>query len=212
MGFEVVHLGDMLAAFNDESRCLRVFANFSCDLDEDIEYFLKNKAIINQKMGLSRTYLVYTSYRKKKVLVGYFALTNKALMIRSKVSSTLRKRITGFKSKEIKDIPVFLIGQLAKNFFNNYDKLKLITGHDLLHLAIDKILLNWHLSGGRVILVECADNPYLRRFYEEEGFSFIEKDPNDGLIKYILDINKIDTSNFNNFPILNSMRDRIDTY
>lgn len=196
MGFEVVHLGDMLEAFNDEDRCLRVIANFSCKLDEDIEYFLKKKAIINQKMGLSRTYLVYTSYKQEKVLAGYFALANKSLVIRNQVSGSLRKRITGFKNKEIKDLPVFLIGQLSKNFSKDYDKIPLITGQQLLQLAIQKILQSWHLFGGRIILVECLDNPYLRRFYENEGFSFVEKDEKDGLLKYILDIDKINKESY----------------
>ncbi len=191
MTFEIVHLGDILKAFdNDEKKCLELVANFYCPLDGDIEHFLKNKAIINQKMGLSRTYLVYTSFKRKKVLVGYFAIAFKPLVVRSKVSKTLKKKITGFKDKQINEVPAFLIGQLAKNYFNDYNKI--MTGEQLLELAINKILEANRLIGGRAIMVECADNAYLKKFYEDKGFFFIEKDEKDKLLKYVFLINGID--------------------
>lgn len=191
MGYSILHLGDMLDVLTDETECQGILAHFSCPFDDDIEYFLKDKAIINQKMGLSRTYLVYTPYKNENVLAGYFSITVKPLILRSKVSGVIRKRITGFKSKAPSEVSVFLIGQLSKNFANDYDKIPLIVGKDLLGLAMGQILKIRHLIGGRVILVECRDEPHLRRFYEENGFEFVEQDGKDGLLKYIIDASKV---------------------
>ena len=137
-------------------------------------------------MGLSRTYFVYAPYKGKNVLAGYFAITSKNLTIRKKVSGEFRRKITGFKCKEPSEVPVYLIGQLAKNYDNGYNEVPLITGNELLWQALKKILEIRHLLGGRVILVECNDTQYLRKFYEDNGFDFIEKDSEDGLLKYII--------------------------
>ena len=185
MGFKIVHLGDMLDTFSDEE-CKEVFANFLCPINPDIEHFLREKAILLQRMGLSRTYFVYAPYKGKNVLAGYFAITSKNLTIRKKVSGEFRRKITGFKCKEPSEVPVYLIGQLAKNYDNGYNEVPLITGKELLWQALKKILEIRHLLGGRVILVECNDTQYLRKFYEDNGFDFIEKDSEDGLLKYII--------------------------
>lgn len=185
MGFKIVHLGDMLDTFSDEE-CKEVFANFLCPINSDIEHFLREKSILLQRMGLSRTYFVYAPYKGKNVLAGYFAITSKNLTIRKKVSGELRRKITGFKCKEPSEVPVYLIGQLAKNYENGYNEVPLITGKELLWQALKKILEIRHLLGGRVILVECNDTQYLRRFYENNGFEFIEQDAEDGLLKYII--------------------------
>ena len=91
MAYSVIHLGDMIETLG-EDQCKQLFASFLCPLDYDIEYFLKDKAIIFQKMGVSRTYLVYTSYKDDQVLVGYFSLAFKAVVIRKNVNKTMRKK------------------------------------------------------------------------------------------------------------------------
>ncbi|WP_312560815.1 hypothetical protein [Anaerospora sp.] len=190
MAYQIVHLGEMIEVLG-ENKCKQLFANFSCPLDSDIEYFLKEKAILFQKMAVSRTYLVYTSYKNENVLVGYFALSSKGLSVRRNVSATLRKKITGSKSREITAIPVFLIGQLSKNYADNLDKLSLISGAELLRMAFRKIIEAQRLTGGRIILVECIDNKKLEEFYTRHGFIFLDKDGNDGLFRYIREINGI---------------------
>ena len=139
MAYFVLSLREMIKEIG-EDECKKQVANFSCPLDYDIEYFLIEKAILFENLGISRTYLVYASYKNKKVLVGYFAIANKTLIIREDISKTMRKKLTGFKSKEVNTIPVYLIGQLAKNYNYDIKKLKLISGQELLRLAFEKIL------------------------------------------------------------------------
>lgn len=190
MAFSVIHLGDMIDELG-ESECKQYLANFLCPLDEDIEYFLKEKAILFQKMSVSRTYLVYTSYKDNPVLVGYFALAFKGLSVRRQVSGSLRRKITGNKSKEINEIPVFLIGQISKNYADNLDKLNLISGEDLLRLAFIKIKEAQRITGGRIVLIECNDNTKLKDFYSKYGFIFLDQDGKDGLLRYIRELNQI---------------------
>lgn len=190
MAYYILNLGDMIKEIGEEM-CKHQIANFSCSLDPDIDLFLKEKAIIFENMDLSRTYLVYTSFQDEKVLVGYFAIANKVLKIRHDISKNLRKKLTGSKTKDIKEIPVYLIGQLAKNHFGNLKKLNLISGEELLRLAFKKILEAQSVAGGRIILVECSDLPKVREFYERYGFRFYSQDNEDGLLRYIREIKEI---------------------
>ena len=89
--------------------------------NKDVETFLKNKAVLFDKQGFSKTHLIYTSYKNEMVLVGYYALAHKSFVIKSssKVSSSLKKRIAKFGQydKDLKQYVVSapLIGQLGKN-------------------------------------------------------------------------------------------------
>ena len=89
MAFTVIRLNDMLNAVGEEF-VKELFSDFSCPVNEDVESFLKEKAIMFQGMDVSRTYLVFTSYKGENVFVGYFALALKILPIRKGVSPTQR--------------------------------------------------------------------------------------------------------------------------
>jgi len=57
---------------------------------------------------------------------------------------------------------------LGKNFCNEYDKL--ITGDELLKIALDKIFEAQQIVGGKIVYVECEDTPALIDFYQSNGF------------------------------------------
>jgi hypothetical protein len=189
MAFTLFHLGDILNEIG-EDKCLEIFSNFLCPLDDDVEYFLKEKAILFQKMNIARTYLVYTTYKDKPVLVGYFAIALKPLQVRRNVSGTLKKKLTGTKSKTINTIQAILIGQLAKNYHNKYNEL--ITGSELLYLVFKVILDIHHLIGGRVIFLECKNAPGLVEFYTKNGFSYYDTESENNLLQYICFVNDIE--------------------
>ena len=75
----------------------------------------------------------------------------------------------------------FLIGQLAKNA--NFPQ-TLISGKNLLILAYKEIMKAYEVVGGKIILVECNDDPYHRKFYEDDDFRIFDKSEN-GLLQYI---------------------------
>ena len=181
MAFTVIRLNDMLNAVGEEF-VKDLFSDFSCPVNEDVESFLKEKAILFQGMDVSRTYLVFTSYKGENVFVGYFALALKILPIRKGVSPTQRKKLTGTKSAGVTFIPAILIGQLGKNFSCGYNKL--ITGRELLGLALRKVLEIHQDIAGKVIFLECVDDRKLCEFYEACGFQAYGINP-DGLRQFI---------------------------
>lgn len=61
-----------------------------------------------------------------------------------------------------------LLAQLGKNRTNGYDEL--ITGRELLQLAINKIKAVQLEIGGRIIYLECEDLKPLNDFYDSFGF------------------------------------------
>jgi hypothetical protein len=187
MAFTVIRLNDLMNEVGDEF-FMELFSDFSCPVNEDIEFFLKEKAVIFQRMDVSRTFLVFSSYQGKNVLVGYYALALRTLPIRRGVSKTQRKRLTGSKSSDLTFVASILIGQMGKNYTHGYNKL--ITGKELLSLVLRKVLEIHQDVAGKVVFLECADHPKLCNFYEDCGFQSYGVNP-DGLrqyIRYIKDI------------------------
>lgn len=172
-GFVKVSLKKLITNIG-EDRVKNILSEFSCPLNKDIEYFLRSKAVEFEKQGISRTQLIYASYREKSVLIGYYTLAEKAFIVSSKmsISNSLRKKINKFAtySSELKAymLPAPLIAQLGKNFANDYNKL--ISGDELLNMAIEDILLTRQLLGGKVVYLECEDKPRLIDFYKDNGF------------------------------------------
>ena len=66
-----------------------------------------------------------------------------------------------------------LIGQLGKNFANEYNKL--IPGDVLLKLATDKVQAIQAVLGGKFVYLECEDKKSLTDFYSENGFVIFGK-------------------------------------
>ena len=66
-----------------------------------------------------------------------------------------------------------LIAQLGKNYMNDYRKL--ITGDELLKMAIDKVSAAQRIIGGKVVYVQCEDIDILKKFYEDNGFVIFGK-------------------------------------
>ena len=52
------NLKDMIETLG-EYRVKSILANFSCEVNKDVEYFLRQKAVEFAKQGLSETQLVY---------------------------------------------------------------------------------------------------------------------------------------------------------
>ncbi|MEA4872000.1 MAG: GNAT family acetyltransferase [Synergistaceae bacterium] len=165
-------MSDMLKQLEEE-RTGQILSSFSSPLNNDVEYFLKQKAILFDKQSISRTHLVFTSYRGEVVLVGYFTLAYKEFTIPAKnISRKLKDRINKFGNYDC-DIRAYkisapLIAQLSKNFTNDY--CKLITGDELLKMACDMASEIHMIAGGKIVYVECEDKVKLRDFYEDNGF------------------------------------------
>ena len=171
-GYKVISLNDLVEQLGEE-RVDSILSSFSCPLNEDVEQFLRTKAKEFDKQSISRTHLVFTSYKKELVFIGYFTLANKYFSVDPKIlSSNLKRRVRKFSQfnsdlkRDIISAP--LSAQLGKNFKNNYNEL--ITGDELLQIACDEVAEVQLRIGGKIVYLECEDKPCLIEFYERNGF------------------------------------------
>lgn len=172
MAYNIISLKDMYDSLG-EVKLKELLDDFKCDLNNDVEYFIKTKSIEFMKLDLARTFVVTSTYKNKNVIVGYFSLTSKVTTVKKSIlSKTMAKRLARFSEKnDIKDyyvIPLPLIGQLSKNYKNNYNEL--ISGDELLKMACNKVKEAQNILGGKFAFLECEDNPKLKEFYESNGF------------------------------------------
>lgn len=175
IGFNKVNLEDLRLGLGEE-KLEQVLSSFSCPYNTDVDDFLHYKAKEFSRQRIASVYLVFASFRKSPVLVGYFALANKHFHIdlrkHGNVSSNLRRRIAKFANYDVAlrkhVITAPLIGQLGKNYTNDYDKL--ITGDELLQIACDTVCEAQRIVGGKLVYLECDDVPSVVNFYERNGF------------------------------------------
>lgn len=162
---------------------------FQCPLNPEVENFISNKAVSFAEQGLSAVYLVVARVDGKWKIVGYFALTNKHFQVDlGSLSKTLAKRVQKFSTFEEElnryTVSAPLIGQLGKNYFNDFNKL--ITGDELLKIACETVKAGQRILGGRFVYLECEDNQNLINFYERNGFYNFGRRKLKGEEKYLL--------------------------
>lgn len=157
----------------NEEKTKSFIANFLCKKDDDIEYFLHNKAIEFETKGKSRTFLVYDEDKANVNdlhILGYFSLAISILEIPGEFSNNKIKKMDGLAAKKhgekIKRLPAILIGQFAKN-----DTASEFCGEKLMDFCLSKVMEGQHILGGRVIMLECKNEPKLIEFYKKIGFT-----------------------------------------
>lgn len=168
------NLCDLLEQLGEED-VKSILSSYSCPLNTDVEYFLKAKSIEMSRRNFSKTYLVYWSTEDGTELefVGYYALASKFITVRSDaVNSRCRRKLKEhgvFDEREQKyTASAILIGQLGKNFANGNQNL--ISGTDLLQMAIEKAREVQSMVGGRFVYLECEDKEKLLNFYKSNQF------------------------------------------
>lgn len=178
-----------------EGQVSELLDGFRCQRNADIEHFLKHRAIAFEKSNRSRTYLICKKGpidERPFIILGYFTIAIHLMDASSpSISGNLRKRLAGmFYSPTMSSyhVPCFLIGQLAKNdrFCNE------IMGCDIVMYAIDALNIAHVNVGGRFIKVDCEDSVGLIRFYRDNGFVFVQKDPRSGMVEMVMFYRKVD--------------------
>lgn len=183
-GYLGINLKDMISEIG-EQEVKTILSDFSCPLNPDVEHFLKHTAIEFAKQSIASTYIIMASFRGAYVIVGYYSLANKIFCVErdSLPNRKWRSRIAKFGQFDttIKryTLSAPLIGQLGKNYAHSYNSL--ITGDELLKLALDKVQEMQNIVGGKIVYLECEDKPQLIDFYSQNGFvnfgkRFLDKD------------------------------------
>jgi predicted GNAT family N-acyltransferase len=161
---------------SDEQRAQELISIFVCKKDNDIENFLKERAILFEKLGKSRTFLIYDEDDEEFKVLAYLTIALQVLKIPESLSNRKIKNFDGFSAKingkRITEFPAILIGQVGKNDLYK-DK---ITGFEIMQYCLSTILDGQMRLGGRIITLECKNIPYLIDFYKQFGFVKLEKD------------------------------------
>lgn len=187
MSLTIISLKDLLSGAPIEDKVKQILhtfesiTNYETGEDNDVKFFLHNKAISFENIGLSATYLIFAPYKNEEVLVGYFSIANKPLTIPAKtfnmLSKSLKKRFKNIGFEEGDShfvVPAFLIGQLGKNFSEEAIKTKSLIGDDIVSFAEEKIKEAMLAVNGKYVWLECIESEKLINFYERNGYRLLE--------------------------------------
>ena len=177
--FVQFNLSDLLDQLGEDEVKV-ILSSFSCPLNADVERFLREKAIEFSKRGFSKTHLVYwtTQDGKEKEFVGYYTIASKFIAIQrsvvnSKEAHKLREHGMFDEKARAYTVAAPLIAQLGKNYTNGNDSL--ISGSDILQMAIEKVRKVQNEVGGRFVYLECEEKEKLIKFYENNHFKLFGK-------------------------------------
>lgn len=127
---------------------------------------------------------------EKVSILGYFSIGLKTLMLPDNLSNNQIRKLDGDSSKinreKLNSLPVYLIGQLAKN-----DQYKSwISGDEILQAAISTIREYSSYLSGRLIAVDCRPIDKLHEFYKRNHFIMIGHDQISGLDQFVYFLNR----------------------
>ena len=170
MSINVTNILDELE-FVGEAALKEDLASFSCDVNDEIEEFIKEKAIDFAKRKLSITYIVNDT--DDGAILGYFTLTHKSIVLNNEgVSKTTQKKLERYSRKDKKTgnymASAFLLAQFGKNYGVEHGKR--IQGAELMKLVNDVLFDIQRRIGGGIVYLDCEDKPELVRFYTNENF------------------------------------------
>ena len=158
-----------------EDRVLKYLQTFRCSINHDVEDFLhdKEKCIRMQKSSTARTYLILDSENEK--IAAYFALSIKPILLEKNhsVSNNKKKKLPiHTKNRGVTEIiTTFLIGQIGRS--DTYTK-KDISLNEIMDFIFAVINIVKEYIGGKVVLVEVANEPKLVSLYAKLGFEKIQ--------------------------------------
>lgn len=175
---------------SNEERAQELISIFVCVKDHDIESFLKEKAILFEKLGKSRTFLIFDEkFEDGLKIVAYYSLALQVLKVPEDLLSGRKTKIfDGFSSKiggeKITEFPAILIGQFGKNDLYSES----ISGYEMMQYCLYTFFEGQARLGGRIVMLECRNIPYLIEFYSQFGFFKIEKDYEEGELLQMIKI------------------------
>ena len=154
----MVSLNKLLTSY-PEKQISDKLSEFSCKRDKDVESFLKEKAIVQEKRHISRTYLIFSTDSKE--LVAYFTVAVSSMDVSDlQCSRNMEQKMNINKGSA----QCYLLGQLGK-----CDNAPEGLGKFAMEQALDRIL-NANLNVGcRLLRVDC--HGVLRKYYENNGFT-----------------------------------------
>lgn len=85
---------------SNEEKAQELISIFICEKDKDVENFLKEKAILFEKLGKSRTYFIFNEDENSFNILAYFTLAMQVLKVPEEfLSGRKTKVLDGFAQK-----------------------------------------------------------------------------------------------------------------
>ena len=175
---KIISLQDLLEELKDKELVIDILKKFRSKYNKDVEDFLHTKAIEFENSGLSSTHLVFD---ENFILLGFFSLANKPLLVSEKnyklLTKNQRKKLCQNGKKLLSDgyiVNNYLLGQLGKNYSEEINENNRISGMQLLTLAYDTLMEAKKIINVRYVWLECEDKEKLLSFYKTFGFEEIE--------------------------------------
>lgn len=167
-------------------------SSFSCSKNPDLEHFLKKSSFLYEDISKSRSYLIIDAESLGGVLsiLAYFSIGMKTLILPENLSGRQLRQLDGYSDKmykrRITSLPVYLIGQLAKNDHFASE----VTGDELIQAAVSVIRDIQQRLGGRLIAVDCKPIKALHNFYERNHFIMIGHNEDNDLDQFVFFLNR----------------------
>lgn len=167
MTYSEKDLRSILSDYGTE-RTQKVLSGFICE-NEEVQEFIRDKAILQEERGLSRTILIFDESNGS--MVGFYALSIKSLVLSDDLNTSQKKSYFGTSQTNGNVIPAILIGQLGKN-----DAVEsTFTGSDLMSLIFGYIRNVDKLLPSVVSYVEHNGSQKLRDYYEKHDFTYLPR-------------------------------------
>lgn len=150
---------------------------FDCS-NGDLNDFLQNDALSYDQALLGRTY-IWTLDADPRQIVCFFTVSNDSLRLENLTSSTqnrIKKRIAHQKHR--RNYPAVLIGRLGVNLAarqqRQSDDQSPSIGDQLMDFIKGWFNSDQNKTGCRFIIVDAYNKPQVLRYYERNGFKFLQ--------------------------------------
>ena len=187
MSLAIENILDIMV-YEGEEELELILSEFISRNNDEIQIFLKDKAIEFAKKKLSITYLVTDGETGN--LLGYFTLAHKVLEVPALgLSSTVRRKMSRYSTLDNRNesymVSAFLLAQFGKNF--NIEKERRVSGAELMDCADEVLKRIQHQIGGAVVYLDCEDKEKLITFYRDvAGYKQISERISDrDQVKYL---------------------------
>lgn len=168
-GYNEVSLKKTLSLF----RCV----NPESDAAKDVMHFLAEDAVIMEKSGTTRTYLVLNDslWKEGKIQIdGYFSIALKVLYFAKDLDETVKQQVVEDMGRQ--NCPAYLIGQLARS-----QETEKGSGKRILQTALEYIAEASNIVGGRIVYLDCSKEK--ESYYSDHGFHLLQKKHKSDLIQ-----------------------------
>lgn len=163
---KVYPLSDLLEILGEES-VSELLSSLSVSRNQDVHKFITKEAIKYEKSGNARSFIFMSDALEP---LGFVALALNVVVIPEEISSTKRKKITGYGRIFSDAVPGYLIGHFAR--FDGVPK-ELLSGDNMFEMIFEQVKNVRSIFGGRILAVDCQDE--LVPYYSEKGFQKLNK-------------------------------------